>query len=89
MDCVYCHHKCWRAGRQKNGLQRYYCPTCRKYQQARYQYKAYWGSTDSQIKSLVRSNLYELSTINRPDIRMPLNAKGIGDHRSKPTVTAP
>ncbi|WP_188928926.1 IS1 family transposase [Puia dinghuensis] len=57
MDCVNCQGKCWRSGRQKNGLQRYYCPTCRKYQQARYQYKAYSGSTDSQIKSLVRESV--------------------------------
>ncbi|WP_188938378.1 IS1 family transposase [Puia dinghuensis] len=53
MDCVNCQGKCWRSGRQKNGSQRYYCPACRKFQQARYQYKAYSASTDSQIRSLV------------------------------------
>jgi insertion element IS1 protein InsB len=53
MDCKYCTRPCRRSGKQNNGSQRYYCPTCRKYQQKTYQYKAYHGAIDSNIKLLV------------------------------------
>jgi insertion element IS1 protein InsB len=53
MDCKYCLRKCRRAGRQKNGLQRYYCASCHKYQQKEYLYHACRGTTNESIKSLV------------------------------------
>lgn len=57
MDCNHCHEKCWRSGRQQNGLQRYYCRRCRRYQQAVYRYRAYAESTDIQINQLVRESV--------------------------------
>jgi insertion element IS1 protein InsB len=57
MDCKYCRQKCWRSGRQKNGLQRYYCRPCRKYQQSQYHYKACLSSVDGQIRQLVRESV--------------------------------
>jgi transposase-like protein len=51
-------HICYRqdgiaGGIQKNGLQRYYCRRCLKYQQAVYRYRACSGMVDGQVKSLV------------------------------------
>jgi len=52
MECKYCGRHCRRAGRQKNGVQRYYCQGCQKYQQEKYRYQAYNGTTDKYIRSL-------------------------------------
>lgn len=38
MECQYCHGKCIKSGKQKNGTQRYRCKSCKKYQQAQYRY---------------------------------------------------
>lgn len=40
MSCQYCHKDCQKAGKQKNGKQKYYCTNCKKYQQADYRYKS-------------------------------------------------
>src|ERR1700754_4113790 len=52
MECKYCGRRCRRAGRQKNGSQRYFCQRCQKYQQEKYRYQAYNGTTDKYIRSL-------------------------------------
>ena len=57
MECNYCNRRCWRAGRQKKGIQRFYCATCKKYQQFYYQYKACAASTSCRIKALVRESV--------------------------------
>jgi insertion element IS1 protein InsB len=57
MECHKCYKKCWRTGRQKNGLQRYFCPQCSTYQQSWYRYKAYRKPTGEEIKSLVRESV--------------------------------
>jgi insertion element IS1 protein InsB len=44
---------CRRSGRQKSGVQRFYCIGCKKYQQKEYSYRAYCGTTNETIKSLV------------------------------------
>src|SRR5260221_3536315 len=53
MECKYWSKKCRRAGRQKNGTQRYYCKTCKKYQQKAYLYQAYHSTVNTTIKLLV------------------------------------
>ena len=53
MDCKYCGRSCRRSGRQKSGLQRYYCRACHKYQQKEYSYQACWGKINETIRSLV------------------------------------
>jgi transposase-like protein len=53
MDCKYCGRPCCRSGRQKNGIQRYYCTSCRKYQQQRYLYRACEAKINGVIQSLV------------------------------------
>ncbi len=53
MDCKYCSRKCQCAGRQKNGTQRYFCRTCKKYQQKAYLYQACYGTVNKTIKLLV------------------------------------
>lgn len=52
MECKYCGRRCRRAGRQRNGAQRYFCQGCQKYQQEKYRYQAYNETTDKYIRSL-------------------------------------
>lgn len=40
MECKFCKEKCQKAGRQKTGIQKYYCKGCGKYQQREYAYNA-------------------------------------------------
>ncbi len=40
MNCQYCQSTCTKAGKQQNGMQKYRCQSCGKYQQAQYQYAA-------------------------------------------------
>ncbi len=40
MNCQYCNSLCQKAGKQANGRQKYLCKSCKKYQQASYQYIA-------------------------------------------------
>ncbi len=53
MDCKYCRYPCKRAGRQKNGLQRYYCRICKKYQQKEYIYPACAGNINPMMRLLI------------------------------------
>jgi hypothetical protein len=53
MECKYCNGKCQKAGKQKNGAQKLYCRTCRKYQQPVYKYCAYSKSVGPMIARLV------------------------------------
>ena len=53
MKCLFCKGECCRAGRQKNGVQKYFCKGCKKYQQASYRYKAYKLDSDEWIARLV------------------------------------
>jgi insertion element IS1 protein InsB len=41
MECKFCSGKCQKAGKQKSGLQKYFCKGCKKYQQKDYCYGAY------------------------------------------------
>jgi IS1 family transposase/transposase-like protein len=53
MDCKYCAQDCRLSGRQRSGVQRYYCTGCKKYQQKEYSYRACRGTINETIKSLV------------------------------------
>jgi insertion element IS1 protein InsB len=53
MDCPKCHRRCQRAGRQKSGIQRYRCGSCRKYRQEKYTYLACQPGTTEAIRALV------------------------------------
>jgi transposase-like protein len=53
MECKFCGQTCQRAGRQKNRAQKYYCSTCRKYQQLQYKYAACNKNIEPMISSLV------------------------------------
>lgn len=57
MNCLFCEQKCCRAGKQKNGAQKYYCKACKKYQQGEYRYKAYKVEVNRWISSLVRESV--------------------------------
>jgi insertion element IS1 protein InsB len=57
MKCKYCNHICAKAGRQKNGKQKYQCVYCDKYQQENYSYHAYNKDIEeSIIRHVKRSN---------------------------------
>ena len=53
MTCKFCDHPCQKAGKQKNGAQKFYCTLCRKYQQMTYQSRACCKGTKSMISKLV------------------------------------
>ena len=53
MKCRSCKLTCQKAGRQKNGTQKFYCRHCCKYQQAEYIYQAYQENTDQMIRALL------------------------------------
>ncbi len=42
MNCQYCTHKCIKYGKQKSGVQRYYCKHCKRTLQEGYKYQAKW-----------------------------------------------
>jgi len=48
-----CKTNCQKTGRQKNGAQKLYCRSCKKYQQTTYQYKAYQNGISPMISQLV------------------------------------
>ncbi|MBS1665189.1 MAG: IS1 family transposase [Bacteroidetes bacterium] len=50
---IVCKGKCQKAGRQKNGLQKLFCPHCRKHRQESYRYKACMEGTRSMVTKLV------------------------------------
>ena len=53
MECKFCTQRCQKWGKQKNGLQRFYCRHCRKCQQAIYTYKARLPGIADMIPKLV------------------------------------
>lgn len=53
MECKFCKGNCQKAGKQKNGSQKYYCKTCKKYQQKSYSYQAYIPGVNSMISELL------------------------------------
>ncbi|MGD1841579.1 MAG: IS1 family transposase [Thermonemataceae bacterium] len=57
MRCKYCSHCCRKAGKQKNGKQKYLCKECGKYQQATYHYRAYQPSTCKKVVNLCLEGL--------------------------------
>lgn len=53
MECKFCGKNCSKAGKQKNGQQRYYCKYCKRYQQSKYVYSAYKAEIKAMIPKLV------------------------------------
>lgn len=56
MECRYCKTTCVKAGKNNNGKQKYYCSTCKKYQQKEYQYQAYKITTDERIILYIKNS---------------------------------
>lgn len=54
MHCKHCHSTCQKAGKQKNGTQKWYCKKCRKYQQSGYINNACKIGIDQEIKSYLK-----------------------------------
>ena len=53
ISCKYCKSACTKAGFQKNGLQKFYCKSCSKYQQASYQSNAWLTDLNKRIVNLL------------------------------------
>lgn len=51
---MYCDGVCTKAGKQSCGTQKYHCKDCKKYQQAKYQKKAWMAGTDQSIIAHVK-----------------------------------
>lgn len=54
MECKICEVVCIKKGFQQNGSQKYYCKHCKKYQQKKYEYKAYEKGIDEKIKRMCK-----------------------------------
>ena len=54
MKCTYCRNNCIKKGKQKNGIQKFYCKACKKYQQKQYSYLAYEPNTNNRIVILIK-----------------------------------
>ena len=57
MNCSHCNQVCIKAGKQKSGVQKFLCRTCRKYQQAHYVRNAWRPNTGELVVLLVREGL--------------------------------
>lgn len=53
MDCRYCNQLCVKAGLRKNGMQKYFCKGCHRYQQLTYRSNACHTETTSDIRKLL------------------------------------
>ena len=53
MKCRHCQSLCVKAGRSRNGTQRYRCNSCERYQQAGYLYRAHDGHINQSIIRLL------------------------------------
>ena len=53
MTCKNCDHSCQKAGKQKNGVQKFYCRRCKKYQQSIYRNKAWHKSAKPLICKMI------------------------------------
>ena len=60
MKCRFCEGKCIRKGKV-NGIQKYKCKDCLKYQQCSYKYQSY-TVTDQQLITLTKEGLGIRST---------------------------
>jgi insertion element IS1 protein InsB len=57
MNCKLCEGKCQKAGKQKDGSQKYFCRQFKKYQQSTYRYNAYKPKIEYKILTLHRNGL--------------------------------
>lgn len=56
MNCNYCKRPCIKKGKRKNGIQKYRCTRCGKYQQKTYLHQAWMPGINEQIKTLVKES---------------------------------
>lgn len=58
MKCKYCESDCIRKGCQSNGVKKYQCRECKKYQQENYCYHAYDPEIKTRMRMLKRGGCY-------------------------------
>lgn len=64
MECKYCNKPCIKAGKQKSGIQKFYCKSCSRYQQAVYTSEAYHPQSNTRIIELMCEGM-GVSSISR------------------------
>lgn len=57
VKCRYCDGHCIKNGKEKNGQQRFKCKSCKKSQQAVYQFNAYSTSLNNNIIALTKEGV--------------------------------
>lgn len=57
MECKYCGNLCIKAGKQRSGVQKFYCKQCTRYQQAIYTSEAYHPQSNDRIAALIREGM--------------------------------
>ena len=62
MKCSNCGGECKKAGKQKNGAQKYRCKSCKKYRQADYRYRACKADMDKLIIAHVKEGCGIMNT---------------------------
>ena len=68
VKCRYCAGYCIKNGKEKNGQQRFKCKSCKKSQQAVYQYNAYVKSLNNHIIALTKEGVGIRGTARLLDI---------------------
>ena len=68
VKCRYCAGYCIKNGKEKNGHQRFKCKSCKKSQQAVYQYNAYATSLNNHIIALTKEGVGIRGTARLLDI---------------------
>lgn len=56
MNCYCCKNLCVKKGKQKSGIQKYYCKMCKRYQQEDYLRKGWKPGTDQMIVKLLKES---------------------------------
>jgi len=91
MECKWCNSACMKAGKQKTGVQKYRCKSCRRYQQFSYRYNAYKPEVHEQfIKfrtfGVSHSKMAEFLEISFSTLQKWISkAKGLGPNSIFPT----
>jgi len=68
LKCRYCDAHCIKNGKEKNGQQRFKCKSCKKSQQAVYQYNAYSTALNKNIIALTKEGVGIRGTARLLDI---------------------
>lgn len=87
MECKYCSGSCIKAGKQRSGVQKFYCKRCTRYQQSSYTSAAYHPESNNRITALIREGM-ALRSIARV-LRISLKTIIVRILKTGDTITKP